>query len=212
MARRIAEDHFDKREAIMARAAELFARHGYDRASMAMIAEAAGISKALAYHYWKDKADLLFDVLAAHLQHLVDLARGAGGTARPPREGLELLAGLLLDAYRDADAVHQVQITCLRLLPEERQAALRALERALVEAAAAMIAGLNAEAAADRRLLMPLTMSFFAMLNWHHLWHREGRGLSRDGYARMVTGLMAGGVEEAVKAVADLGAPVGGGG
>lgn len=201
MARQRAEDHDEKRRAILGRAAELFARHGYDRTSIAALAEAAGISKALFYHYWRDKEALLFDVLAGHLSHLVELARGATGTVRPPADKLELLAAMLLEAYRDADAVHQVQITCLRLLSPERQAALKAMERELVEAAAGMIAALNAEAAADRRLLMPLTMSFFGMLNWHHLWHREGRGLSRYDYARMVTGLMAGGVEGAVGAV-----------
>lgn len=199
MPRPKADDHWDKRQAILKQAAELFARHGYDRASMAMIGKASGVSKALFYHYWQDKADLLFDVLAGHLSHLVELARGTEGLSRPPREKLETLAHLLLDAYQDADAVHQVQITCLRLLPPARQEGLRAMERDLVAVAAGIIADLNAEAAADRKLLMPLTMSFFAMLNWHHLWHREGRGLSRYDYARMVAALMMEGMPGAVK-------------
>lgn len=199
MPRPKADDHQEKRQAILRQAAELFARHGYDRASMAMIAKASGISKALFYHYWQDKADLLFDVLAGHLSHLVELARGTEGLSRPPREKLETLAQLLLDAYQDADAVHQVQITCLRLLPPARQEALKAMERDLVAVAAGIIADLNAAAAADRKLLMPLTMSFFAMLNWHHLWHREGRGLSRFDYARMVAALMLEGMPGAVR-------------
>jgi AcrR family transcriptional regulator len=201
MARPRAADHEEKRQAILAQAAELFARHGYDRASLAMIAQACGVSKALVYHYWTDKADLLFDVLAQHLQHLVQRARCVATLARAPRERLETLASALLDAYRSADAVHSVQLNCMKLLPPERQAALRSMERQLVEEAAAMVAELNRDAAADRRVLIPLTMSFFAMLNWHHLWHREGRGLTRHDYARMVAGLMEGGVEAAAEAV-----------
>ncbi len=201
MARTIAEDHFDKRKAILDRAAEVFAAHGYDRASMAMIAKASGVSKALFYHYWTDKADLLFDVLAHHLDHLVGLARFVATLTRTPRERLETLASCLLEAYRSADAVHNVQLNCMKLLPPERQAALRSMERQLVEEAAAMVADLNPRAAADRRVLIPLTMSFFAMLNWHHLWHREGRGLTRHDYAKMVAALMAEGVEGAVEAV-----------
>jgi TetR/AcrR family transcriptional regulator len=201
MARPIAEDHFDKRKAIMDRAAELFAVHGYDRASMAMIAKASGVSKALFYHYWADKADLLFDVLAHHLDHLVQLARDVATLTRTPRERLEILADLLLDAYRSADAVHNVQLNCMKLLPPARQEALKAMERQLVEEAAAMVADLNPRAARDRRVLIPLTMSFFAMLNWHHLWHREGRGLTRHDYARMVAALMADGIEGAVASV-----------
>src|SRR6187431_2060402 len=104
MARPRAADHFEKRNAILAQAAELFAQHGYDRASLAMIAKAAGVSKPLVYHYWADKEEMLFDVLAQHLQHLVELARGTATLSRNAREKLETLAFLLLDAYRDADA------------------------------------------------------------------------------------------------------------
>jgi TetR/AcrR family transcriptional regulator len=184
-----AADHFDKRDAMLRVAAELFARHGYDRASLAMIAAASGVSKGLVYHYYTDKEELLFDVLAGHLQKLVGIARGAGGLARPPRERLETLAFLLLDAYRDADAVHRVQISCLPLLSPDQQEALKSLERALVTEAAAMIQEIHPQT--PRHLLKPLTMSFFAMLNWHYLWHREDGKLGRGDYARMVATLVA---------------------
>ena len=189
MARPRAADHFEKRNAILAQAAELFARHGYDRASLAMIAQASGVSKPLVYHYWHDKEELLFDVLAPHLQKLVEIARGVQGMTCGPREKLETLAFLLLDAYRDADAVHRVQIACLSLLSPARQEALRSLERALVAEAAALIADLHP--GTPRQMLKPLTMSFFAMLNWHYLWHREDGPLTRDDYARLVATLIA---------------------
>jgi len=192
MARPLAADHFEKRGAILKQAAELFAKHGYDRASVAMIAAASGVSKALLFHYWRDKEELLFDVLAGHLQKLVEIARGATAMRGPAGERLATLAFLLLDAYRDADAVHRVQIACLSLLPPARQDALKALERALVAEAAALIA--EAHPAVGPRLLKPLTMSFFAMLNWHYLWHREDGPLTRDDYARLVAKLMEGGV------------------
>jgi TetR/AcrR family transcriptional regulator len=200
MARPRASDHFEKRQAFMAQAAELFARHGYDRASLAMLAQACGVSKALVYHYWRDKEELLFDVLAQHLQKLVEIARGVHTLTRGPRDRLETFAFLLLDAYRDADAVHRVQIACLGLLSAERQEALKALERALVEEAAGIIADLHPDVAHQRHLLMPLTMSFFAMLNWHYLWHREGAKLTRADYARMLATLIAAGTPAVVQA------------
>jgi TetR/AcrR family transcriptional regulator len=202
MARPRAADHFEKRNAILAQAAELFARHGYDRASLAMIAEAARVSKPLVYHYWRDKEELLFDVLAQHLQHLVEVARAAAHPARPARDRLETLACALLDAYRDADAVHRVQIACLPLLSAERQDALRAMERALVAEAAATIAEMHPQLARDRHLLKPLTMSFFAMLNWHYLWHREDGPLTRQDYARLVARLIAEGTPAVIEAMA----------
>lgn len=194
MARPRAADHEDKRQAMLKRAAELFAAHGYDRTSITMIAEALGVSKALLYHYHKDKQDLLFDVLAQHLHQLVGVVRGAAEARLGPRARLEQVAVALLEAYRDADAVHRVQITCLGLLPPERQEALKALERAIVAEVAAIIAELSPAARRDRRLVKPATMSFFGMLNWHYLWHREGAGLSRADYARLAAALVAEGL------------------
>ena len=201
MARPRAADHEDKRQAMLDRAAELFAAHGYDRTSTAMIAEACRVSKALLYHYYKDKSELLFDVLAQHLQHLLELVRHAANENVPPRERLENIAVALIEAYRHADAVHQVQINCLAVLPAERQENLRTLERAIVGEVALVIEDLSPEVQRDRRLLKPVTMSFFAMLNWHYLWHREGAGLSRFDYARLAAGLVAEGLPAAAAAL-----------
>lgn len=194
MARPRAADHADKREAMLDRAAELFAAHGYDRTSIAMIAETLGVSKGLLYHYYRDKQALLFDVLARHLQRLVEVAREAAEDGASPRARLESVAVALLEAYRDADAVHQVQLACLGLLPPDRQEALKTLERTLVAKVAAILRDLSPELRADGRLLKPVTMSFFAMLNWHYLWHREGAGLSRCDYARLAAALVAEGL------------------
>ncbi len=200
MARPRAADHEDKRRAILARAAELFAAHGYDRASLAMIAQACGVSKALVYHYWPDKESILFDVLQAHLLELVEVARRANDRAMAPRARLEALAAALLEAYRDADAVHRVQINCMPLLNEERQEALKTLERTLVVEVSDTLRDIS-PLARDRRLLKPLAMSFFAMLNWHYLWHDENGPLSRTDYARLAASLVAEGMPAAAAAV-----------
>jgi TetR/AcrR family transcriptional regulator len=204
VARPRAADHEDKRQAILARAAELFALHGYDRASLAMIAQASGVSKALVYHYWPDKEAMLFDVLAGHLQRLVEVVRAANDpachSAPPGRARLEAVAAALLEAYRDADAVHRVQITCMPLLTPAHQDALRSLERALVAEVTDILLDLS-PLAQDRRLLKPLAMSFFAMLNWHYLWHREDGPLTRADYARMAAALVADGLPGAARAV-----------
>jgi TetR/AcrR family transcriptional regulator len=154
MARPRAADHFEKRNAILARAADLFAQHGYDRASIAMIAEASGVSKTLVYHYWRDKEELLFDVLAQHLQHLVEVVRAVADPGQPARLRLEMIAVALLDAYRHADAVHRVQIACLSLLSAPRQEALRSLERALVAEVAGTIAEMNPKLGRQRDVLL----------------------------------------------------------
>jgi AcrR family transcriptional regulator len=202
MARTRAQDYDAKRLAILHRSAELFAQYGYSGTSITMIAEACGVSKALLYHYCPDKEAVLFDILSAHLEELIAVVEKAAEAEADPAERVRAIAAALLDAYRDADAEHQVQIANLKLLPEERQEQLRAMERVLV----AVLADALAEALPEvgrGPLLKPITMSIFGMLNWHYLWFREGKGLSRDDYARLVSGLVLAGAGPAAGALAE---------
>lgn len=196
MARTRAQDYDAKRLVILQRTAELFAQFGYSGTSITMIAEACGVSKALLYHYYPDKEAVLFDILSRHLEELVDVVEQAAATSADPRQRVRAIAQALLEAYRDADAEHQVQIASLRLLPEARQERLRVLERSLVtvlsDALAAALPGIGRGAA-----LKPLTMSMFGMLNWHYLWFREGGGMTRGDYARFVSELILTGADEA---------------
>ena len=193
MARPRASDYDDKRRAILVRSAELFAAHSFDRASMNMIAEACGVSKALLYHYYRDKEALLFDVIRFHLEELLEAVESAHRPELLPEERLLGLSAALLEAYRDADAEHKVQINYLSLLQPERQAELKAMERELVRLFADAIADLAPELAGTK-LLKPVTMSLFGMLNWHYLWFKPDGALSREDYAALATKLIVDGV------------------
>jgi AcrR family transcriptional regulator len=203
MARTRANDYDDKRRGILSRSAKLFAEHGYTGTSITMIADACGVSKALMYHYYPSKDAVLFDLLADHLQHLVAVVEAAARSGGDAGERLLAISAALLEAYRGADAEHQVQISSLKLLPPEQQEELKALERKLVVLMSDAIAAAIPAAAAKPDLLKPLTMSLFGMLNWHYLWFREGKGLSRESYAQMVTKLMIAGAEQAIDAIAE---------
>jgi AcrR family transcriptional regulator len=206
MARTRANDYDQKRRGILSRSAKLFAEHGYTGTSITMIADACGVSKALMYHYYNSKDAVLFDLLADHLQHLVNVVEAAARSAEDGTERLFAISAALLEAYRGADAEHQVQIASLKLLPPPQQNQLKELERQLVAIVSDAIA-LAIPSVADRRdVLKPLTMSLFGMLNWHYLWFRGGKGITREAYARMATALIVAGADEAM-AVSDEATP-----
>jgi TetR/AcrR family transcriptional regulator len=192
VARPRSADYDDKRLAILRRGAELFARNGYDRTSMSEIALALGVSKALFYHYYRAKDDLLFDIIRSHLLELVEAVELADDPALPAEQRLGRLVCAILDCYRDADAEHKVQINHLGQLAPERQNALKELERRLVEALAAVIAALNPDMPAAS--VKPLTMSIFGTLNWKYMWFREDGPVSRGDYAAMLTRMFAAGI------------------
>jgi TetR/AcrR family transcriptional regulator len=194
MARPRSAEYDGKRRAILRRSAKLFAQNGYDRTSMAEVASASGVSKALLYHYYVGKESLLFDILHAHLQDLMDAVRTVD-TKLAPRARLRALIGAVLNAYRDADDEHKIQINELRKLPQARKKELISLERALVSIFADAIAGAIPSIAGHPTLLKPVTMSLFGMLNWHYMWFREKGPVSREDYTDMVTTLLIEGAQ-----------------
>jgi TetR/AcrR family transcriptional regulator len=198
MARSRANDYDNKRQAILDRSAELFSTHGYDRASMNKIAEACGVSKANLYHYYKDKEGLLFDVIRFHLEELLEVVETADRPGEQPEARLRGLIGALLEAYRDADSQHNVQISSMRFLPQERQTDLKRMERDLVTVFSAAVAGV-APHLKGTKMLTPVTMSLFGMVNWHYLWFKSTGSVSREEYADIVTRLISDGTRSLLK-------------
>jgi AcrR family transcriptional regulator len=82
-----------RRRQLLEAGAALFAEHAYEEISMRQIAQAAGVSKALLYHYFPSKTELFAAAVAeavGELQGLIE-PRGPG----PPAEQL----ARSLDAY-----------------------------------------------------------------------------------------------------------------
>ena len=187
MPRGIARDHEQKRAALRAGAANYFARHGFNRASMTGAARECGVSKALIYHYHDSKEALLFDILNVHLSHLQDVVEQASP------KGLPALISAILAAYENADAEHKLQLESLGALPRDMQEPLVAIQRRLVRLMGDAIARERPDLSADR--LRAATMTVFGILNWFYMWHHPGKGLSRDEYASMAANFIRGGLD-----------------
>lgn len=88
------------RARILEHALRLFARHGYERTSVKMIAEAAGISQGLLYNYFESKDALLRALFEESMADV--LASFAAADAEPdPRLRVERLIRASFDIVRD---------------------------------------------------------------------------------------------------------------
>jgi len=73
-----------RRQAIMDTALEEFAEHGYESASISMIAKKAGVSKGLMYNYFESKEELLSSIMMDGMDEMLgsfDLNRDSVLTA-----------------------------------------------------------------------------------------------------------------------------------
>ncbi len=108
----------ERRRRLLELGARLFTEHAYDEISMAQIARAAGISKALLYHYFPSKQDYFLATLAGGAEEL--RARVEPDPSLPPAQALAVAVDAYLawieenaDAYakllRSAGAVPEVR-------------------------------------------------------------------------------------------------------
>jgi TetR/AcrR family transcriptional regulator, cholesterol catabolism regulator len=80
--------HDNQRDRVIACAAELFARDGFENVPLDQIAEALGISKAGIYHYFRAKQEILEAIVVSALDGLTDAVLAATAQAAGPRERL----------------------------------------------------------------------------------------------------------------------------
>src|SRR5690625_2414882 len=92
-----------------------------EKASMAQIAARSQVSKALLYHYYPSKAELIFDIIYSHLNELYDDIKKVANETQDlaPEERLRRLVRQILECYRDADEKHQTQLYSRTSLPED---------------------------------------------------------------------------------------------
>ena len=184
-----------QRDAMLAAAARLFAERGYPVASVAGLARALGVSKALLYHYYRDKEQLLFDIVDRYLDGLLALVAEAQAQELAADAHLRALIERLMRAYEHSAAYHRVLVQDVKYLSAPHRNRARAKQRRVVHAFADAIVALAPELEKGA-LLKPVTMVLFGMMNWTFTWLREDGALTYADLAPVVAGIFLGGVRQ----------------
>ncbi|HEX6017196.1 MAG TPA: TetR/AcrR family transcriptional regulator [Burkholderiaceae bacterium] len=193
MARGRARGYDDQREAIVARAAELFARQGYHATSMNQLAEASGLSKATLYHYYRDKRTLLVSIAEGHVQRLHALVVEVGAERLAPEAHLRDLIQRIVLEYAGAQHAHRVLTDDVRFLDAADRERILGKEREVVAGFARAVGALRPDLR-RARLAKPATMLLFGMINWLFTWHRPAGPLDHAAMAPIVADLFLGGL------------------
>lgn len=170
MARTQAADYEQRRDAIVGKAAQLFARNGFRGASVADLAVACDTSKSLIYHYYPSKEDILFAVMASHVDQLSqDVAEVVAGDA-PPGERLRLLVRKFMGHYVGAADRQKVLLNELDQLPSDKRRRIVRQQREIVDAVTGLFIQLDSGAGEDSVQARVQAMMLFGMINWTHTW------------------------------------------
>jgi len=182
-----------QRDAIRASAAQLFARHGYPVTPIAELARSCGVSKALLYHYYRDKEQLLFDIADRYLDSLLAIVAAVDAEALPAPARLRRLVERFIAAYEDAAVYHRVLVQDVKYLKAAHRSQVNAKQRKVVQAFADAVAA-AAPQLAGSTLLMPVTMTLFGMINWTFTWLKDDGAVAYTDMAPVVADLFLRGV------------------
>ncbi|MFN7276947.1 MAG: TetR/AcrR family transcriptional regulator [Betaproteobacteria bacterium] len=193
MARTRGASFDQQRAAIIEAAARLFAARSFAGTSTAQIAAAAGVSKPLLYHYYRDKEALLFDIADGYMDRLLALVAAASSQGLAPEAHFRALLRAFMAEYRTSQDKHMVLVQDVKFLSSERHAAVVAKQRAVVDAVAAAIGRLKPRFT-RRALRVPLARILVGMINWTFTWLRPDGPLAYEDMAEVVTELFLTGV------------------
>jgi AcrR family transcriptional regulator len=109
----------ERRRRLLELGARLFTEHAYDEISMSQIARAAGISKALLYHYFPSKRDYFIATLAGGAEELRRRVEPDPGL--PPAEALAASVEAYLAWIDDNADAYQKLFPSAAAVPEVRE-------------------------------------------------------------------------------------------
>ena len=193
MARGRAATYAVQQDAILQHAARLFAERGFQGTSMLELASATGVSKALLYHYYEDKYQLLVAIAESHIDRLVAVVDEVNARATSDAARLQALVERFVSEYANARAHHQVLVQDIKYLEATDQSRIRDKERTVVRAFAEAIAAAH-PALAQQALGKPLAMLLFGMINWLFTWFRDDGALDYARLSALVVAFAAGGL------------------
>jgi AcrR family transcriptional regulator len=167
-----------KLDAILATAADLMARHGYDKTSIRDVAKRTGCSLAGMYYYFDSKEELLFQIQYHTFASLLAEQEKALAEDRAPEDQLRSLVQNHLAFFSDRPSELKVCGFELESLEGAQFQAVEKIRRRYFKIAAEVVGkvmGRTSRRAADRLAVRHATLFIFAMLNWIYMWYEPDR-------------------------------------
>src|SRR5690242_18182163 len=123
----------ERRDQILAHAAELFAARGFHGVSVGDVGAACGISGPALYRHFASKDAMLAEMLVAISEELLGEGRSRVTSAETPRDAVRTLVSWHIDFALHHRALIVVQDRDWSSLPDDARERVRALQRAYVE-------------------------------------------------------------------------------
>lgn len=161
-----------RRSEILEASAVLFDRLGYHSATIAMIAQEIGSTKANVYHYFRAKHDILFAIHDAWIDELLGLFDVNVETSPDVESMIRQVFHDLLFVIHSRTSQVRVYFEFLRELPEPLRAQAVVKRDAYQARVENVVRRGMSEGVIREQPLRIATLGLFGMANWSYQWYR----------------------------------------
>jgi AcrR family transcriptional regulator len=180
----VSASRFDRRLAeILAHAAEVFCKKGYEGASMRDLSRASGMSLAGLYYYFESKERLLFLIQKHTFTTILQRLKTRLEGVNDPEERIRIFILNHLEYFLANQEAMKVLSHEADVLKNEFALEVAALKREYYRICVGLLDQLNS----DRRLQFSTriaVLSLFGMMNWIYTWHNARVDADAEQVAR----------------------------
>ena len=168
-------NHFSKKgklkiDEICVRASEVFSKKGYLTATLADVANAAGISKGGIYHYFSTKEELLFLILLRYMDQTLHELKEKLKSTDVHRDKIRVFIHHHIAHYRDNFHESRLILHEAHHLPDEYFKLVRQKEKEYVNLLAENIRDFVFGYRNNPLKIKLVTFSLIGMCNWPYMW------------------------------------------
>ena len=189
------EDHNRRKQEILTIAARIFRQKGYNATSMNDLAKECGLFKGSLYHYFKNKEQILQEVVQSYFDYLLPYLEPISSSTALPTEKLRMSLEIQLrsiEANRDAVSVALREDRAVQ--DPYREAYIAQRNRLEDHLAGILEEGMEKGMFRNMDIRMT-TKAILGMSNWATIWYNRGGRLTSKAIAEHFADLAVSGLE-----------------
>jgi AcrR family transcriptional regulator len=200
----LSSSRFDRRlSEILAHAAEVFCKKGYEGASMRDLSRSSGMSLAGLYYYFESKERLLFLIQKHTFTTIVQQLKARLEGVTSPEQKIRIFILNHLEYFLANQAAMKVLSHESEVLKNGFASEVAAIKREYYRIATGLLEELKRDELKQQRTLQVSTriavLSLFGMMNWIYTWHNPRVDADAEQIAREMGDIFLLGVTAGIK-------------
>jgi AcrR family transcriptional regulator len=182
------------REILIKKGTDLFYKEGFARSSIRDIGRIAGISSSTLYHYFKDKDELLYEVITLIGNHLLKVLNNTIQEFADPEERLKQMVFRQICVFKEKKKEVKVYIEEQYQLPPRLRREAYLQQRKIYDTYLHQLELLQKRGRLRINHLPTINFTIFATINWVYRWFKEDGPLTIEELAEMIITILFNGI------------------